>query len=694
MLPLCSATATHLQISVKGGLRYINSWSKTLDCRCNIVDRVTIDFSNGTSLKDNPYKSQSVMSWYSSFVENNAQYDSSNMRWSYEDREANHGYEYPSSMGDGIYSQGAGEFRFVDNSDLPAEDNVTNFSDQIVADNNSLLGSTTSQSVVSDNPFLPTKDQVRDLTDKVVDKTNALPEAASVIDSIKSEAAPVSDSLSMDTGSLSNPSSISDAYADVSKAINESVMKGKTALTASIDNVSSSVADALKGAKDVLNKVIGEVTSSVDQSGDLANSKLSGLSGDLKEASGRVGVLAVDALRHTIVIVEDSLIQGAKYFEYAYGSTKEVLPQEIRDVLNFTEEKTTIILKPVWSALQQAYIVLENFEKGLGIDPNDPVVPFLLFLGASAAIWGSYRIVTYGGYSGDLSPESTLNLLKGKQNADLRDRDGIPDLRRRARSRYANVDFLEVDNSIRKLLRSGKDLDDSLVASVIRNLKIVQDRPKVIIMDADGSRSKGVARSLRKLGTKARVVEANLSTNFCWHDESYLVHGGFRSWVKDGLRIKQMGPETTLTILNEEAEAILEEINPSLGQLLAYGAGLAATAFAIVEWETTLQFVGILGLGVTLYRRVASYEDSDDFKEDIQLLLAPVKVGGQAILSAAGRLETSSNGLPTSPSSTDVQNRVLQAAAKHESRPSDEEIQESSSSLPEPTSENIEISEA
>ncbi|CAK9154942.1 unnamed protein product, partial [Ilex paraguariensis] len=39
------------------------------------------------------------------------------------------------------------------------------------------------------------------------------------------------------------------------------------------------------------------------------------------------------------------------------------------------------------------------------------------------------------------------------------------------------------------------------------------------------------------------------------------------------------------------------------------------------------------------------------------LLLAPVRLGGQAISWAAGKLETSRNGLPISPSSSDVQSR-------------------------------------
>lgn len=73
-------------------------------------------------------------------------------------------------------------------------------------------------------------------------------------------------------------------------------------------------------------------------------------------------------------------------------------------------------------------------------------------------------------------------------------------------------------------------------------------------------------------------------------------------------------------------------------------------------------------------------------------MLAPVRRGGEAILWAAGKLETNRNGLPTSPSSADVQSRVLQAAAKHESQPSDsEEVQDSSRVS---GNENVDLSEA
>lgn len=104
----------------------------------------------------------------------------------------------------------------------------------------------------------------------------------------------------------------------------------------------------------------------------------------------------------------------------------------------------------------------------------------------------------------------------------------------------------------------------------------------------------------------------------------------------------------------------------------------------------------MVGLGQTIVRRIASYEDVKDFRQDMSLLLAPVIAGAQALSWAAGKLETNGIGLPTSPSSLSaIQTRVLQAAAKHESQSSEtEETLNPSSQTMSPASENLDLSEA
>lgn len=518
-------------------------------------------------------------------------------------------------------------------------------------------------------------EQTTGLEDQITENANILVESADPqtvipVDVLPNESGSSSDLLTIDNESLSK----------VKTNIGDVLTKGEDLVNSFTKEINSFLSTANKSVDDTISKL----SFSVDQIKESANSKLTSLSSDLNEASSNVGASSVDVLRRVILQIEGSLNQGASYAVYGYESAKELLPPEVQNAVNFSEGTAVNILKPVGTAFEQIYVAISELEKILGVDPNDPIVHLILFVGTTATLWVSYMTITYGGYAGDLSPQSTFELLKGKDNVVLvdvrpeilREKDGIPDLRRGARFRYADVTLPEIGSSVKKLMKSGKDLDDALIATIIRNLKIIQDRSKVVVMDADGTRSKAIARSLRKLGVK----------------QPYLVQGGFRSWVKEGLRVKELKPETTLTILNEEAEAILEEINPTPLGVVGYGVGLVAALYGLLEWEKTLQLIGVLGLVQSIYRRMASYEGADDFKQDVRLLLTPVRAGGEAISWAAGKLETNGIGLPTSPSSSDVQNRVLQAAAKHESKPLD--ATDENPDLTAPVSEGADLSEA
>ncbi|KAI7729797.1 hypothetical protein M8C21_033803 [Ambrosia artemisiifolia] len=432
-----------------------------------------------------------------------------------------------------------------------------------------------------------------------------------------------------------------DAFVGINQSLSALVCNTDTAITNTLNSINTSLQLASKAANHAID-------ASLDQFKLSLTTTLSGLSNNSKGVSTKAAVIAVDALRHAILTLEGFLTQGAMLVAFAYAYVKDMLPPELQNLLNASEEN---VLRPVGTAFQQVvYIVIEGFETSLGIDPSDPIVPFVLLLATSTALWVSYWTLTYAGYAGDLSPKLTLELLNGNENVALIDvRPEARDyLRRKARFRYASVSFPEVDTNVKKLLKSGKDLDDALVSAIIRNLKVVQGGSKVIVMDADGSRSKGIARTLRKVGIKA-IIQQTVAVLMRFLDNQICY---FQYYVK-------------------EAEAILEDVTPL--QVIGYGVGFLAAAYALLEWETTLQLIAIFGVGQTIYKRVASYEDSNDFNRDVRQLLVPVKLGGQAISWATGKLEPNRNGLPTSPSSVNVQNRVLQAAAKHESQPDSEE---------------------
>ncbi|XP_022631851.1 calcium sensing receptor, chloroplastic isoform X2 [Vigna radiata var. radiata] len=400
------------------------------------------------------------------------------------------------------------------------------------------------------------------------------PETLSSTDIIPENFAPRPSSINVDNESLaSTKASVGDFLSGINDSFKASISQGENALRSSLDTVTSFADSVGKTATKSVDNAFSKAFSAVDQTGDIANNKLTSFSSGLSGITNKAPAVAIDVLRRAIVVVESSLTSGASYVVYLYGSAKDLLPAGIRDTVNVYEDKATEILRPVGSATQRIYTGVYSLEKTFGLDPNDPIIPFFVLLGSSATLWAFYWLWTYGGYSGDLSPKSALELLSEDANAalidirseELRERDGVPDLRRAARFRYASVTPLEVDGSIRKLLKSGRDLEDSLIAVIIRNLKTVKDSSKVIVLDADGTRSKGIARSLKKIGVK----------------NTYLVEGGFQSWMKQGLRIKELKPETALSILNEEAEAILQEISPSPWQLLGYGTVFVGGLYAL-----------------------------------------------------------------------------------------------------------------
>ncbi|KAJ6855750.1 hypothetical protein NC651_040396 [Populus alba x Populus x berolinensis] len=147
--------------------------------------------------------------------------------------------------------------------------------------------------------------------------------------------------------------------------------------------------------------------------------RLTSFSSSFREATQKATGTSVDVLRVAIVAVEESIAKGASFVDYSYRPAKDLLPLEIRDALNLSEERVTEILRPIGATFQQVYIAIEGLEKSLGLDPNDPVVPLVLFLGTSATLWGFYRVWVYGGYSRDLSSQLTLELLAGKEDTLL-----------------------------------------------------------------------------------------------------------------------------------------------------------------------------------------------------------------------------------------------------------------------------------
>ncbi|KAK8454229.1 hypothetical protein SEVIR_5G418700v4 [Setaria viridis] len=328
----------------------------------------------------------------------------------------------------------------------------------------------------------------------------------------------------------SDASEVEDSVARLIDKLGKQVFQAEDALTEAYDKLRLSAYDALGAWRKTVRDAVGGLKASVNASKEQAAGGVTDASGALQEKVAGAGAVAVDVLRKAIVAAEDSLSSAATFVVYSYGSAKESLPPNVRDLLSSSEEKASIVLRPIGNALQQVYVIVEGVEKNVGLDPSDPIVQLAVVLGGSVTIGASYWLFIYGGYSGDLSPESAFELLKNDGKAvlidvrpeDLREKDGVPDLRLGARSKYASVASPEITGPIKSMLKGGRDIDDALLAVVIRNLKLVKGDSKVIVMDANGARSKSIARLLKKLG-----VQANFECFLClllvrWHASSSL----------------------------------------------------------------------------------------------------------------------------------------------------------------------------
>lgn len=217
-----------------------------------------------------------------------------------------------------------------------------------------------------------------DLTNQSVENINnsmgmVEPETMSTIDIVPEN--PTPSSLNFDSDSASSvKTGLDDFLAGVNESFNSSVNKGETAVKSFLNKITSSITSVTTSASET-----------VDNAQSLANDKVSNLSSDLKEASSKASAFAVDLLRHTIVVVEDSLSNGASSFVYYYASAKERLPPETKDALTLYEEITGKALKPAGAALQQVSLFgmhVSFMSHGLFFD--DPQTNFCLYISVSS----------------------------------------------------------------------------------------------------------------------------------------------------------------------------------------------------------------------------------------------------------------------------------------------------------------------
>uniref|UniRef100_A0A6N2KZK8 Senescence domain-containing protein n=1 Tax=Salix viminalis TaxID=40686 RepID=A0A6N2KZK8_SALVM len=97
------------------------------------------------------------------------------------------------------------------------------------------------------------------------------------------------------------------------------------------------------GASEAVDDALSKIFSTFDQTGELVGDRLTSFSSGLREATKKAAGTSVDVLGGAIIAVEESITKGTSFVVYSHGSAKDLLPPEIRDALNLSEERVTEI---------------------------------------------------------------------------------------------------------------------------------------------------------------------------------------------------------------------------------------------------------------------------------------------------------------------------------------------------------------
>lgn len=308
-----------LQISFHGVLCPFSSFQKEFGSKCFLEYRV-LSLPKGLHFERDHFRAHFTKCLYSDYVKSTEKTVFEHVQCKYSDIGRSAGNIYKQHL------SGRLELKYVEDSYPSATDLVLkDLSVQLNENSNILSGS------VETEP-LSAPDMV--------------PEASTSL----------SASLEMDVSTVN--SSFEEILDGVRKSFSVSVDKGENAVKSSLETINSSISSVIESANEVVDKAVSGVFSTVDQTGEVAGDRLTNLSGNFKEGTTKAAVVAIDVLRHTIIIVEDSLTNGASFVLYSYQSAKDLLPPYIKDALNLSEEKAAEILRPAKIALHQVTIYL------------------------------------------------------------------------------------------------------------------------------------------------------------------------------------------------------------------------------------------------------------------------------------------------------------------------------------------------
>ena len=432
-------------------------------------------------------------------------------------------------------------------------------------------------------------------------KNVEIPDFKAKMGEFKLPEAPKFEAPSVDVGAFKTPELPKfDAQVEVPEIDFSGATNAMNAGKASLDG-------QLKGATSAMNAGKASLDVQLKGATDALSAGKASLDVQLKGATD-----AANALQSGVTTSVNDSIQGA------FSAFKGVLPDEFAKLVDLAKEDTDVAI-------------------ALGV--------FALFVPTLAG--GAVNKAR--GYAGTRRPAFINDELEKNKRAFLidtrsfedRKADGVPDLRKGARDKGAAVPVEELDALTRRVTANPREVELQIAGERVR--KLTKRGAQIYFMGPDAA-------------ALAKVVTA-MGGRKC-----FTVEGNFDAWRSTGLKIRR-NPSYEKNILDKASEETAEfarsgsqfvqtrvgtvRATVSSGyksstpvQKGAVAIGFVALAYAAIEWEKTLAFIGFLGLFWSLYNKLTSYESPGELFADASKAFTPaVATVGRAASSAVMDVE-------------------------------------------------------
>ncbi|GAB4823555.1 hypothetical protein N2152v2_010601 [Parachlorella kessleri] len=391
--------------------------------------------------------------------------------------------------------------------------------------------------------------------------------------------------------------------------IGGSVGQAADALSQSVGGAASALSGTFGGAASTLGGTVSQAAGAAGSAVSAATGAVSGFTDRVNSVYGEEIEIIKDNLGTATKAVQSGVAAAQQAVDGVVGQALEILPDPLKYAMNAAASAAASAVR---DAAGKALATPEGTAVAAGVAVGLPAY----------LIWQA----AFAGFSGSLDPEDAYDVLQ-TQSAVLVDvrseaqrlQNGIAELRRGALGKGAAVPPVQLPPSLSRRVRGSDALALEIQGTLIASLAKVGSSTKVIIMDNQGERAKAVARAAARAGVR-----------------SYVLQGGFRAWQDAGLRVRQGTTDYDASVVEaveDQVEAVAEVASEQVSRLrnpataATAAAGAAALGYTAFNIHTVLQFVGVVGLELTLFLKFLEYDSPEEALEDLQQFVGKLSKG-------------------------------------------------------------------